>query len=115
MARGKRARISSRRASSSAASGGGPSTTVTDVAMVATALTGDEVQLPQARRRLEGDRVGVREAGVAVAGVGAIVAVHRGVQPLQREVAERVRLEVLADLFGRLLEGDQLLLDQNIN
>src|SRR6478752_4591746 len=124
MARGKRRRRSARRASSAAASGSGPSTTVTDVAMVVTGpssregmgtLSGfpsstDEAQLAQARRLLDRDRILVREAGVAepVPGSGAR-AVHRFVQPFQRQVAERVGADEPADLVRRARRRDQLL------
>src|ERR1022692_3402300 len=66
IARGKRARSSPIRASRAPASANGPSTTVTEVATVATvlpsALRADEPELPQARRLLDVDRLVVGEA-----------------------------------------------------
>src|SRR6185436_20601278 len=115
IARGKRRRSSATRASSAAASGSGPSTTLTDVAIVVIALPvpalgADQPQLAQARRLLDGDRVDVREAGVAEAFLRPLTgAVDGFVQPFQRQVAQRIGAHELPDLVGRARRRDQLL------
>src|SRR5438046_234589 len=117
MARGKRRRSSATRVASAGASGSGPGTTVTDVVTVAivvpacTRSGADEAELPQPSRGLDGDRVLVREAGVAEP-TGPLAlrprAVDRVVQPGEREVAERVGPDELADLLRRVVRGEQL-------
>src|SRR3954469_23523119 len=75
----------------------------------AAALPANQAQLAQASRLLDRDRVVVREARVtkAFARAGARV-VDRFVQPLQRQVAERIGAHELPDLVDRPRRGDQL-------
>src|SRR6266496_2025082 len=113
IARGNRRRSSASRASSAAASASGPSTTVTDVAIVVIAppypLPTDQAQLAQAGRLLDRDRVDIREAGVAEPFARSVAgAVDGFVQPLERQVAERVGADELPDLVDRPRRRDQL-------
>src|SRR5262247_1177809 len=115
IARGNSRRSSASRASRAAASGSGPATTVTDVAMVVIS-TADQTQLTKTRRLLDGDRVVVREAGVAEAVLRAVTrAVDGFVQPFQRQVAERIGADELADLLRRASRADQLLARRRVD
>src|ERR1044072_4225692 len=120
IARGNRRRSTASRASSAAASGSGPSTTETGAPIVVIALLpalrANQPQLAQARRLLDGDRVVVREAGVAEPLPGPVArAVDGLVHPLERQVAERVGAHQLANLVDRARRGEQVLARRRVD
>src|SRR5450432_3268232 len=80
-------------------------------------LRRDEAELPQAARRLGGDGIVAREAGVAEAlaaelggGRGLPLPLDRLIEARQRKVPERVGAHEAADLVDRVVGGDELLL-----